>query len=158
MHEVLMRMCQDPSYDPAPDTTKLRDDENLPEMSKHLLDIHREREYSPDSQQSVVRQYKDGGENFQGFWLYSPHESFNADAVKITTDFVGQIEEDAPVMELFTSIFEFSQKLSHTTASRNAMFNAGTTDPLPQPPSRVGLEGAGCRVVGVWRGRCREAR
>jgi EAL domain-containing protein (putative c-di-GMP-specific phosphodiesterase class I) len=85
----------------------------------------------------VVRQYKDGGEKFQGFWLYSPHESFNADAVKITTDFVGQIEEDAPVVELFTSIFEFSQKLSHTTASRNAMFNAGTTDPSPQPPSRM---------------------
>jgi hypothetical protein len=76
--------------------------------------MHQVREYSPDSQQSVVRQYKDGGENFQGFWLYSPHESFNADAVKITTDFVVQVEEDAQVMELFTSIFEFSQKRSHT--------------------------------------------
>ena len=94
-HEVLMRICQDPSYDPAPDTTKLRDDENLPEISKHLLDMHRVREYSPDSQQSVVRQYKDDGENFQGFWLYSPHKSFNADAVRITTDFFGQVEEDA---------------------------------------------------------------
>ncbi len=108
----------------------------------------------------MVRQYKDSGENFQGFWLYSPHELLDADAVKITTDFVGQVEEDALVMELFSSIFEFSQKLSrsHTTASRNAMFNAGTTYPLPQPPSRVGLEGAGCGVVGVWRGRSREAR
>jgi hypothetical protein len=115
--------------------------------------MHQVREHSPDSQQSAVRQYNDGGENFQGFWLYSPHELFNADAVKITTDIVGQIEEDAPVMGLFTSIFEFSQKLSHTTASRNAMFNAGTTDSTPQPPSRVGLEGAGCGVVGVWRGR-----
>ncbi len=94
-HEVLMRICQDPSYDPAPDTTKLRYDENLPEISKHLLDMHRVQEYSPDSQQSVVCQYKDGGENFQGFWLYSPHELFDADAVKITTDFVGQVEEDA---------------------------------------------------------------
>ena len=120
--------------------------------------MHQVREHSPDSQQSAVRQYNDGGENFQGFWLYSPHELFNADAVKITTDFVVQVEEDAPVMELFTSIFEFSQKLSHTTASRNAMFNAGTTDPPPQPPSRVGLQGAGCGVVGVWRGRSREAR
>ncbi len=46
-HEVLMRICQDPSYDPAPDTTKLRDDENLPEISKHLLDMHRVREYLP---------------------------------------------------------------------------------------------------------------
>jgi hypothetical protein len=42
-HVVLMRICEDPSYDPATDTTKLRDDENLPEISKHLLDMHRVR-------------------------------------------------------------------------------------------------------------------
>jgi hypothetical protein len=72
----------------------------------------------------VVNQYKDCIENFQNFWLYSPHESFDADAVKITTYFVGQVEEDALVMELFSSIFE--QKRSHTMASRNAgkMVNA----------------------------------
>jgi hypothetical protein len=81
--------------------------------------MHQVREYSPASQQSVVNQYKDGSKNFQGFWLYSPHESFNADAVnsvKITTDFVGQVEEEASVMELFSSIFELSQKRSHTMA------------------------------------------
>jgi len=111
LHEVLMRICQDPSYDPAPDTTKLRNDENLPEISKHLFDMHQVPEYSPDSQQSVVPSVQRRWREFSRLWLYSPHESFNADAVKITTDFVVQVEEDAPVMELFTSIFEFSQKL-----------------------------------------------
>jgi hypothetical protein len=141
-HEVLMRICQDPSYDPAPETTKLRDDHNLPEISKHLLDMHRVREYSSDSQQSVVRQYKDGGENFQGFWLYSPHESFNADAVKITTDFVKQIEEDAPVMALFTSIFEYCQDVSHSPATRAA--NLSLED------LRMGDNGRKHLVWGKW--------
>jgi hypothetical protein len=146
-HDELMRICQDRSYDPAPDTTKVRDDTDIREISKPLLDMHRVQAYSPAAKKSLVAQYKAGSKNFHGFWIYSRHESFDADAAKTLTDFVGQLEDDPPVMDLFTSIFEFSQKLSHTTASRNAMLNAGTTDPPPQPPSRVGLQGAGCGIV-----------
>jgi hypothetical protein len=39
-YDELMRICQDQSYDPAPDTTKVLDETNLPEISKLLLDMH----------------------------------------------------------------------------------------------------------------------
>jgi len=119
-HDELMRICQDRSYDPAPDTTKVRDDTDIREISKPLLDMHRVQAYSPAAKKSLVAQYKAGSKNFHGFWIYSRHESFDADAVKTLTDFVGQLEDDPPVMDLFTSIFEYSQNLQHTPATKSA--------------------------------------
>jgi hypothetical protein len=102
--------------------------------------------YSPASQQSVVNQYKDGGKNFQGLWLsrYSPHESFDADAVKITTYFVGQVEEDASVKELFseTAAIRFwdytptnsFQQGNHMLFSLSDCRTRSKSFPLPKDP------------------------
>jgi hypothetical protein len=68
LHDELMRIFQDQSYDPAPDITKVRDDTDLPEISKLLLDMHRVQAYSPAAKKSLVVQYKEGGKKFLGFW------------------------------------------------------------------------------------------
>jgi hypothetical protein len=52
LHDELMRIFQDQSYDPAPDITQI---------SKLLLDMHRVQAYSPAAKKSLVAQYKKGG-------------------------------------------------------------------------------------------------
>jgi hypothetical protein len=115
--EELMNICQDPSFDPSPATTKVRNDKDLPEISKFLLDKHRLQTYSSDSKGSLVQKYKEGGKDFHGFWIASPDESFDAAAVTTTTEFVDMVEKDPTILEMMPSIFEFSQNVKTTSKS-----------------------------------------
>jgi hypothetical protein len=117
-HTELMNICLDPSFDPSPATTKVRDDKDLPEISKHLLDKHRLQTYSPDSKQRLVQKFKECGKDFHGFWIAKPHETFDAAAVTTTTEFVNMVEEDPTILEMMPSIFEFSQNVKATSNTK----------------------------------------
>jgi hypothetical protein len=105
----LVNVCRDPSLDPAPDTTKLLNDKTIPVISTQLLAKHRVhplREFSTEAKQSLVQKYKGNGKDFHGFWICSPHESYNADAVDKLLE---QFENDPMNMAHFTPIFEYTQ-------------------------------------------------
>ena len=123
-HEELMKICLDPSFDPSPNTTKVRDDTSLPEISKILLDKHRLLTYSPESKQSLVQKFTANGADFHGFWLASPGVLFDAAAVETTTEFVDMVEGDSTILEMMSPIFEFSQKVQPTAKSKDAGLSA----------------------------------
>jgi len=74
--------------------------------------------YSADSKQRLVQKFKACGKDFHGFWIASPHETFDAAAVTTTTEFVNMVEEDPTILEMMPSIFEFSQNVKATSNTK----------------------------------------
>jgi DNA-binding Lrp family transcriptional regulator len=99
---VLIAVCKDPSYDPAPATTKVQDDRKLPEVSAHVLRAHRVDD--PGNKKRMREIFEK--ENSQGFCVVSKDDSYDKTAVN---ELLKRFDDDPDLLELFTPIFEYTQ-------------------------------------------------
>jgi len=114
--EELSKIAQDPSYDPAPETTKLKDDRAIPEISKTLLDSHRMC-FTIQSKRDLLRKYNSDRSGFHGFWLY-PRDDVYENSKPAVDKLTEQMEQNPAIMAKFTKIFEYTQEVKATAEQK----------------------------------------
>jgi len=110
----LLKIAQDSAYDPSPDTTKVKDDQDIPVLPDHLLEKHRVPDFSPEAKDALRQKYAGDGKDFHGFWIYPRDKSYDKEAVD---GLLEPMEKDFANMG-FTSIFEYTQKVKATVDQR----------------------------------------
>ena len=110
----LLKIAQDSAYDPSPDTTKVKDDQDIPVLPDHLLEKHRVPDFSLEAKNALRQKYLGDGKDFHGFWIYPRDKSYDREAVD---GLLAPMEKDSATMG-FTSIFEYTQKVKATEDQR----------------------------------------
>jgi hypothetical protein len=114
--EDLSKIAQDSSYDPAPETTKVVNDKEIPEISKSVLDQHRV-DLSSKSKRGLNQKYNSDGRDFHGFWV-CPRDDLYETSKPAVDKLTEQMEQDPTIMAKFTKIFEYTQEVKATAEQR----------------------------------------
>jgi hypothetical protein len=138
----LSNIAHDPSYDPAPKTTKVLNDHAIPEISPSLLKKHRT-DFTTGSKKRLHRKFEGDSREFHGFWIYPRDDGvFDKSAVDKLIDLM---EQDSKTMDMYTSIFEYTQEIEATEEQKAKQKQTGKT--LSKDDLRMG---DGLRKHLVW--------
>ena len=107
----LSKIAQDPAYDRAPKTTKVQNDDAIPEISPALLQKHRT-DFNRGSKKRLHQKFEGDSREFHGFWIHPRDDAvFDKLAVDKLLDLT---EHCSKTMDMYTPIFEYTQEIEAT--------------------------------------------
>ena len=122
--EALSKIAQNPLFDPAPKTTKVINDRDIPEISRQLLKKHRI-DFTDGSKRLLRQRFDGDSSEFHGFWVYPRDDLYDKPAVD---KLIEQMEKDPATMGMFTSIFEYTQDVEATAEQKKSSKNLSKDD------------------------------
>ena len=112
----LLKIAQDPLYDPTPTTTKVLNDKDIPEISREIMAKHRI-DFTNGSKRLLQEKFKGDSSDFHGFWIYPRDAMYDKPAVDKLLE---QMEQDPATMDKFTEIFEYTQEVEATAEQKRS--------------------------------------
>ena len=120
----LLKIAQDPLYDPAPTTTKVLNDKEIPEISREIMAKHRI-DFTKGSKRFLQEKFDGDSSDFHGFWVYPRDAMYDKPAVD---NLIEQMEQDPATMDKFTEIFEYTQEVEATAEQKRSGENLSKDD------------------------------